>query len=180
MWTVLTNQLVLWSDRLWTIFLMSLGVRIILINGTEVACNCTFFVFQIRIMWYILFKLRFVNTFYLLEKTLRTFQHEAIWVGYHDCVSKQRISCVRFLCKLIRMDETRTVSKIWRWASRRRTGWNHEVNKTVQILNIQNEVNDLTFSTKFILKTAEEKIDVRDQEEWYDEAVLYFVFVFVL
>jgi hypothetical protein len=41
-------------------------------------------------------------------------------------------------------------------------------------------VNDLTFSTKFILKTAEEKIDVRDQEEWYDEAVLYFVFVFVL
>jgi hypothetical protein len=32
-------------------------------------------------------------------------------------------------------------------------------------LNIQNEVNDLTFSTKFILKTAEEKIDVRDQEE---------------
>jgi hypothetical protein len=36
-------------------------------------------------------------------------------------------------------------------------------------LNIQNDVNDLTFSTKFILKTAEEKINVRDQEEWYDE-----------
>ena len=90
-------------------------------------------------------------------------------MGWSSCVSKQRISCVRFLCKLIRMDESRTVSIIWRWASRRRKGWNHEVNKTVQILNIQNDVNDLTFSTKFILKTAEEKINVRDQEEWYDE-----------
>jgi hypothetical protein len=28
------------------------------------------------------------------------------------------------------MDETRTVSKIWWWASQRRKGWNHEVNKT--------------------------------------------------
>jgi hypothetical protein len=36
-------------------------------------------------------------------------------------------------------------------------------------LNIQNKVNDLTFSTKFIMKTVKEKIDVRDQEEWYDE-----------
>jgi hypothetical protein len=45
----------------------------------------------------------------------------------------------------------------------------HEVNKTVEILNIQSEVNDLTFSTKFIMKTVKEKIDVRDQEEWYDE-----------
>jgi hypothetical protein len=26
-------------------------------------------------------------------------------------------------------------------------------------------VNDLTFSTKFIMKTVKEKIDVRDQEE---------------
>ena len=43
------------------------------------------------------------------------------------------------------------------------------VNKTVEILNIQNEVNDLTFSTKFIMKTVKEKIDVRAQEEWYDE-----------
>jgi hypothetical protein len=34
---------------------------------------------------------------------------------------------------------------------------------------IQNEVNDLTFSTKFIMKTVKEKNDVRDQEEWYDE-----------
>ena len=39
----------------------------------------------------------------------------------------------------------------------------------VGILNIQREVNDLTFSTKFIMKTVKEKIDVRDQEEWYDE-----------
>lgn len=46
---------------------------------------------------------------------------------------------------------------------------NHEVNKTVEILNIQSEVNDLTFSTKFIMKTVKEKIDVRVQEEWYDE-----------
>ena len=38
-------------------------------------------------------------------------------------------------------------------------------------MNIQNEVNDLTFSTKFIMKTVKEKIDVRDQEEWYDELV---------
>ena len=67
------------------------------------------------------------------------------------------------------MDETRTVSKISWWASRRRKGWNHELNKTVEILNIQNEVNDLTFSTKFIMKTVKEKIDVRDQEEWYNE-----------
>lgn len=36
-------------------------------------------------------------------------------------------------------------------------------------MHIQNEVNDLTFSTKFIMKTVKEKIDVRDQEEWYDE-----------
>jgi hypothetical protein len=36
-------------------------------------------------------------------------------------------------------------------------------------LNIQNEVNDLTFTTKFIMKTVKEKIDVRDQEEWYNE-----------
>jgi hypothetical protein len=63
------------------------------------------------------------------------------------------------------MDETRTVSKIWRWASRRRKGWNHEVDRTIEILNIQSEVNDLTFSTKFIMKTIKEKIDVRDQEE---------------
>jgi hypothetical protein len=48
-------------------------------------------------------------------------------------------------------------------------GCNHEVNKTVEILNIQNKVNDLTFSTQFIMKTVKEKIDVRDQEEWYDE-----------
>ena len=41
---------------------------------------------------------------------------------------------------------------------------NHEVNKTVEILNIQSEVNDLTFSTKFIMKTVKEKIDVRVQE----------------
>ena len=36
-------------------------------------------------------------------------------------------------------------------------------------MNIQTEVNDLTFSIKFIMKTVKEKIDVRDQEEWYDE-----------
>ena len=47
-------------------------------------------------------------------------------MGWFSCVSKQRISCVRLLCKLIRMDESRTVPKIWRWASRRRKGWNHE------------------------------------------------------
>ena len=86
-------------------------------------------------------------------------------MGWFSCVSKQRISSVRLLCKLIRMDETRTVPKIWRWASRRRKGWNHEVDRTIEILNIQSEVNDLTFSTKFIMKTIKEKIDVRDQEE---------------
>jgi hypothetical protein len=53
-------------------------------------------------------------------------------MGWSSCVSKQRISCVRLLCKLIQMDETRTVSNIWRWASRRRKDWNHEVNKTVE------------------------------------------------
>jgi ABC-type antimicrobial peptide transport system permease subunit len=47
--------------------------------------------------------------------------------------------------------------------SRGRKGWNNELNKTVEILNIQNEVNDLTFTTKFIMKTVKEKIDVRDQ-----------------
>ena len=51
-------------------------------------------------------------------------------MGWLSCINKQRISCVRLLCKLIRMDETRTVSKIWWWASQRRKGWNHEVNKT--------------------------------------------------
>ena len=79
-------------------------------------------------------------------------------MGWFSCVSKQRISCVRLLCKLIRMDETRTVPKIWPWASRRRKGWNHEVNKTVEILNIQNEVNDLTFSTKFLMKTLKKRL----------------------
>ena len=53
-------------------------------------------------------------------------------MGWSSCVSKQRISCVRLLCKLIQMDETRTVSNIWRWASRRRKDWHHEVNKTVE------------------------------------------------
>ena len=106
-----------------------------------------------------LFKIRIVNTFYLLEKNTSNISTRGD-MGWLSCVSKQRISCVRLLCKLIRMEETRTASKIWRWTSRRRKGWNHD---------IQNEVNDLTFSTKFITKAVKEKIDVRDQEEWYDD-----------
>ena len=106
--------------------------------------------------------------FYLLEKNTSNISTRGD-MGWLSFVSKQRNSIVRLLCKLIRMDETRTVSKISWWASRRRKGWNHELNKTVEILNIQNEVNDLTFSTKFIMKTVKEKIDVRDQEEWYNE-----------
>ena len=115
-----------------------------------------------------MFIIRLVNTLYLLEKNTSNISTRGD-MGWFSCVSKQRISCVRLLCKLILMHETRTVSKIWRWASRRRKGCNHEVNKTVEILNIQNKVNDLTFSTQFIMKTVKEKIDVRDQEEWYDE-----------
>ena len=48
---------------------------------------------------------------YLLEKNTSNISTRGD-MGWLSFVSKQRISCVRLLCKLIRMNETRTVSKI--------------------------------------------------------------------
>lgn len=90
-------------------------------------------------------------------------------MGWISCLNKQRISCIRLLCKITRTDENRNVFKIWKWASRRRKGWCRDVDKFTELLNIRNTVNDLSLSTKTVMKFVTDKIKVLDITEWQSE-----------
>lgn len=90
-------------------------------------------------------------------------------LGWTSCLNKQRVSCVRLLCKLTRMDQSRTVYDIWSWISRRRKGWNTEVNKMVNLLEIRNIVSDVSLSTKVVMKKVTEQVNILNNTEWQRE-----------
>ena len=87
-------------------------------------------------------------------------------IGWTSCLNKQRISCVRLLCKLKRTDEDRTIYKLWRWISRRRKGWNFEVDKIVSLLDKTFDVNNITVSTKTVMKNILDKVNNLNNIEW--------------
>ena len=80
-------------------------------------------------------------------------------MGWTSCETKQRKSCTRLLCKLYRLDETRMLSKIWKYSARRRKRWTFMVDMDLL-------VQDTTLSTKLVMKIANEKLSELDNQEW--------------
>ena len=90
-------------------------------------------------------------------------------MGWTSCFMKQRVNCCRWLCRLVRSDSSRKCHKIWRWTSRRRKGWNFEVLKVIERLNVRDLVYNETWSTKCAMRTIIEKLSEQDNSELYAE-----------
>ena len=52
-------------------------------------------------------------------------------LGLSTCFTKQKLSCIRLKCKLIRASEDRLISKVTNWAKRRRKGWHCSVDRLI-------------------------------------------------
>ena len=90
-------------------------------------------------------------------------------MGWTSCKIKLQKSCLRLLCKLHRLEDNRIPKKVFQWTSRRRKGWTFEINRLVDKLEIRELVSDVSLSTKHVMNSISEKLDIMDNREWLDD-----------
>jgi hypothetical protein len=79
-------------------------------------------------------------------------------MGWTSCYTKQCINVCRLLCRTLCSEDHRLSYKIYKWISRRRKCWAFEVDKIVNTLNVRETIYNLSFSTKYVMKTVSEKL----------------------
>ena len=69
-------------------------------------------------------------------------------LGLTTCLKKQKLSCIRLKCKLVKTDDDRLTSKVAHWTSRRRKGWHFQVDKFISEIDASDVVTNLLISVK--------------------------------
>lgn len=87
-------------------------------------------------------------------------------MGWTSCFTKQRFSCIRLLCRILRSDDVRLTRKIFEWTKNCRKGWYATVPSFVQTINAYDIVNDTSISTKTVMRQVKERLDVIDNNDF--------------
>ena len=94
-------------------------------------------------------------------------------LGLTSCYTKQKLSCLRLKCKIIRVNDDRLISKVAAWASRRRKGWHHQIDKLANDIHVADIVHNATISVKTAMRLISEKLTNFDQavfkKDLYDD-----------
>ena len=69
-------------------------------------------------------------------------------MGWTSCFTKQRLACVRLMCRINRTDDIRLTRKIAAWTARRRKWWFFTVNNFINYINASAIENDTSIVTK--------------------------------
>jgi len=79
-----------------------------------------------------------------------------------------KIILYSLVCKLVRANENKILSKVMRWSSRRRKGWCVQINTSRFITSIdeQNRLYNKSVTTKTAMIDIKKKLQELDNEEW--------------
>ena len=87
-------------------------------------------------------------------------------MGWISCFSKQRRACIRPMCRVLRINDERLLSRVIRWSSRYRRGWHGITTRLIADMNESNLVYDRTLSTKTVIRRLSDNLRELDQQEW--------------
>jgi hypothetical protein len=87
-------------------------------------------------------------------------------LGLTTCLTKQKLSCKRLKCKLVRTDDDRLTSIVALWASRRRKGWHFQVNNFISEIDASDVVTNVLISVKSAIRIIQNKICTLDQNQF--------------
>jgi len=87
-------------------------------------------------------------------------------LGLTTCLTKQKLSCIRLKCKLLRTDDDRLTSKVAHWASRRRKGWHFQVDKFISEIDASDVVTNVLISVKTATHIIQNKLTTLDHNQF--------------
>lgn len=90
-------------------------------------------------------------------------------LGLITCFNKQKLSCIRLLCRLKRTDDDRLISTVSDWASRRRKGWHKQVTGFINSIECADLVNNTQISLKTAVQLIKDKLTILDNDEFLSE-----------
>lgn len=78
----------------------------------------------------------------------------AVWgdLGLMTCVNKQKPSCIRLICRLIRTEGDRLITTVSNWASRRQIGWHETVTGFINSIECADVVNNTQITVMRLIK----------------------------
>jgi hypothetical protein len=87
-------------------------------------------------------------------------------LGLTTCIAKQKLSCIRLKCKLVRTDDDRLTSKVAHWASRHRKGWHFQVNNFISEIDASDVETNVLISVKSAIRIIQNKLCTLDQNQF--------------
>lgn len=91
-------------------------------------------------------------------------------MNWLSCLSKQKLERIRYLCKLIRLDDNNMLLKyVFILLSCKKNSWFYKVDKYVDELHAHDVIWDVSISGKSAITIISEKLKILDNNEWNRE-----------
>jgi hypothetical protein len=90
-------------------------------------------------------------------------------LGLMTCFNKQKLSCIRLICRLKRTEGDRLITTVSNWASRLRIGWHETVSGFINSIECADVVNNTQITVKTVMRIIKDKMTEQDNDEFAPE-----------